>query len=89
MEKIIKLHSRSGNDNYLELVNDKTYALKTTYPYIRVGHTNSKDGNKDFAMFIDPSGGPMMVVGEVLEEVKAKVKSIDFVKGVGYTITFE
>lgn len=86
MEKIIKLHSRSGNNNYLELINGKTYALKTTYPYIRVGHTN---GNKDFAMFVDPSGGPMIIVGEVLEEAKAKIKSIDFVKGVGYTITFE
>lgn len=86
MEKIIKLHSRSGNDNYLELINDKTYVLKTTYPYVRVGYTN---GSKDSAMFVDPSGGPMIVVGEVLEEVKAKVKSIDLVKGVGYTITFE
>jgi hypothetical protein len=89
MEKIIKLHSRSGNNNYLELINGKTYALKTTYPYIRVGHTPVKNGNKDFAMFVDPSGGPMIVAGEVLEEAKAKVKSIDFVKGVGYTITFE
>lgn len=84
MEKIIKLNSRSGNNNYLELINDKTYALKTTYPYIRVGHTE----NNDSAKFVDPSGGPMIVVGEVLEEAKAKVKSIDFVKGVGYTITF-
>lgn len=86
MEKIIKLHSRSGNDNYLEFINDKTYALKTTYPYIRIGYT---DNSKKSAKFVDPSGGPMIVVGEVLEEAKAKVKSIDFVKGVGYTITFE
>lgn len=86
MEKIIKLQSRSGNNNYLELINGKTYALKTTYPYVRVGHIN---GNKDSAMFVDPSGGPMIVIGEVLEEAKAKIKSIDFVKGVGYTITFE
>lgn len=85
MEKI-KLYSRSGNDNYLELINDKTYALKTTYPCIRVGYT---DSNRDSIRFIDPSGGPMMVVGETLEEVRARIKSIDFVKGVGYTITFE
>lgn len=86
MEKIIKLHSRSGNNNYLELINDKTYALKTTYPYIRVGYL---DGDRNSAKFVDPSGGPMMAVGETLEEVRAKIKSIDFVKGVGYTITFE
>lgn len=42
-------------------------------------------GNK----FIDPSGGPMIVVGYELEEAKTVVKSIDFVKGYGYTITFE
>lgn len=86
MEKIIKLHSRSGNNNYLELINGKTYSLKTTYPYVRVGYI---DNSRDSAKFVDPSGGPMIVVGEVLEEAKAKVKSIDFVKGVGYTITFE
>lgn len=44
-----------------------------------------KGGNK----FIDPSGGPMIVVGYELEEAKAVVKSIDFVEGYGYTITFE
>lgn len=86
MEKIIKLQSRAGNDNYLVLVNDKTYSLKIPYPYVRVGYT---DANKESIMFVDPSGGPMIVVGEVLEEAKAKIKSIDFVKGVGYTITFE
>ena len=86
MEKIIKLHSRSGNNNYLELINGKTYALKTTYPYIRVGYI---DNSRDSAKFVDPSGGPMIVAGDLLEEAKAKIKSIDFVKGVGYTITFE
>lgn len=85
MEKIIKLHSRSGNNNYLELINGKTYALKTTYPYIRAGYI---DNSRDSAKFVDPSGGPMIVVGEVLEEAKVKVKSIEYVKGVGYTITF-
>lgn len=86
MEKIIKLHSRSGNDNYLELINGKTYALKTTYPYVRVGYL---DNSRDSAKFVDPSGGPMIVAGDLLEEAEAKIKSIDFVKGVGYTITFE
>ena len=39
--------------------------------------------------FIDPSGGPMIVEGEYLEEAEAVVKSIDHVMGVGYAITFE
>ena len=84
MEKVIKLHARSGNNNYLELINDKTYVLKTTYPYVRVGYL---DDNRDSAKFIDPSGGPMIAVGDKLGE--AKVKSIDWIKGTGYTITFE
>ena len=47
--------------------------------------SQSQEGNE----FIDPSGGPMIVVGHMLEEAEAVVKSIDFVKGYGYTITFE
>ena len=39
--------------------------------------------------FIDPSGGPIIVEGEYLEEAEAVVKSIDYVMGVGYAITFE
>ena len=50
---------------------------------LRVGEVQG--GNK----FIDPSGGPMIVVGCELEEAKAVVKSIDFVEGYGWTITFE
>ena len=84
MEKIIKLHSRLGNNNHLELINDKTYVLKTTYPYVRVGYL---DDSRDSAKFIDPSGGPMISVGDKLGE--SKVKSIDWIKGTGYTITFE
>ena len=89
MEDIIKLRSRYGTRNYLKKMpksdgsESKTYVLKTDAPSLRVG--NVSDGNK----FIDPSGGPMIVVGYELEEAKAVVKSIDFVKGYGYTITFE
>ena len=86
MEKIIKLHSRSGNDNYLELINGKTYALKTTYPYVRVGYI---DNSRDSAKFIDPSGGPMMIEGEVLEELGKVIKRIDFVQGEGTFIELE
>lgn len=40
-------------------------------------------------LFIDPAGGPMIIVGSYLEEAEAVVKSIDHVMGMGYTITFE
>lgn len=89
MEDIIKLRSRYEAINYLKKIpkpdgtDSKTYVLKTDVPTLRVGEVQG--GNK----FIDPSGGPMIVVGCELEEVKAVVRSIDFVEGYGWTITFE
>lgn len=89
MEDIIKLNSRYGAENYLKKLSkpggseSKTYVLKTDIPTLRRGEVQG--GNK----FIDPSGGPMIVVGYELEEAKAVVKSIDFVEGYGWTITFE
>ena len=89
MEDIIKLRSGYKAVNYLKKMpkpdgsESKTYVLKTDVPTLRVGEVQG--GNN----FIDPSGGPMIVVGYELEEANAKVKSIDFVTGFGHTITFE
>lgn len=89
MEDLIKLKSRYGSKNYLKKMIKKdgseslTYILKTDTPYFRVG--NAGNGNR----FIDPSGGPMIVVGDELEEAKAVIKSIDFIEGYGWTVTFE
>ena len=89
MKDIIQLKSGYGAKNYLKKMpksdgsESKTYILKTDIPTLRVGYV--QEGNK----FIDPSGGPMIRVGHLLEEAKAIVKSIDFIKDYGYTITFE
>ena len=89
MKDLIKLKSRGYEKNYLKKLKrpddseSNTYVLKTDIPTLRVGEVQG--GNK----FIDPSGGPMIVVGYELKEAKAVVKSIDFVEGYGYTITFE
>ena len=89
MKDLIKLKSRGYEKNYLKKLKrpddseSNTYVLKTDIPTLRVGEVQG--GNK----FIDPSGGPMIVVGYELEEAKAVVKSIDFVKGYRWTITFE
>lgn len=89
MKETIELNSRYGEKNILKLLkkpNDeesKTYLLKTSNTYLRSGFTENKK------RFIDPSGGPMIVVGEELEEAKAIVKSIDHIMGKGYSITFE
>ena len=89
MKDLIKLKSRDYEENYLKRLKrpddseSKTYVLKVSTPYLRCGEV---EGGKKF---IDPSGGPMIVVGYKLEEADAVVKSIDFVEGYGWTITFE
>lgn len=89
MEDIIKLHSRGGANNYLKKMKrlngeeSKTYVIKTDIPTLRAGYVEDK------RKFIDPSGGPMIVEGSLLEEASAVVKSIDFVVGYGHIITFE
>ena len=88
MKDIIELESRGYEKNYLKKLKkpdnteSKTYVLKVSNPYLRTGMV---DGKK----FIDPSGGPMIVVGETLKEAEAVVKSIDYTIGYGYTITFK
>ena len=39
--------------------------------------------------WIDPAGGPMIRVGETLDEVGLVVESIEFIEGQGWTITFK
>lgn len=88
MEDTIKLKSRGGEYNYLRKLKkadggeSTTYLLKTSSPVLRSG--NMPNGN----LFVDPSGGPMITVGEYLKDAKAIVKSIDFVPEIGTTITF-
>lgn len=90
MEDIIKLRSRYGAVNYLKKMPEpdgsesKTYVLKTDSPNLRVGYLSSNSYT-----FIDPSGGPMIRVGCKLEEANTVVKSVDFIQGYGWTVTFE
>ena len=92
MKDLIKLKSRDGAVNYLKKMpkpdgsESKTYVLKTDTPSLRVGEVG---GTCYIHKFIEPSGGPMIIVGYKLEEADAVVKSIDFVDGYGWTITFE
>lgn len=89
MKEVIQLATHDGSKNFLRRLErkdgqeSKTYILKTQGTSLRVG--NLSNGNS----FIDPSGGPMIVVGQPLAEANnAVVKSIDFSEGFGYTITF-
>ena len=89
MDNIINLNSKRDIKNHLVKIKkadgseSKTYVLKSEVPYIRVGWVDERH------KYIDPSGGPMIVEGLLLEEANAVVKSIDFVVGYGHIITFE
>lgn len=89
MKDLIELKSRGEEHNYLRRLvkpdgsKSHTYMLKTSTYTMRSGLTGKSK------KFIDPSGGPMIVEGEYLEEAEAVVKSIDHVMGVGYAITLK
>lgn len=88
MAKKIRLQTHDGSKNYLEEIEGRPnqYKLVCAVDFLRGG--SLPDGKE----FIDPSGGPMIVVGNPLEcygSVKPKVKSISHEKGVGYIITLE
>lgn len=67
MKEQIKLQSRYREDeNYLNRVGDeasKRYSLQTTFNY-RVGIV---DEDPDAYSFVDPSGGPFMQKGTVID----------------------
>ena len=81
MSEIINLKTRYHTKNYLEQYQGNTYILRTESPYIRAGSTN--DGKE----FVDPSGGPILIVGEKIGE--ETIASIGFIKDVGTVITLE
>lgn len=78
----IKLNSRYGDKNYLRHLKDDTYALEPEFSF-RYGQTFRG------ANFVDPSGGPFIEEGTILEENNRKVKKVEYIKGIGCTITFE
>lgn len=83
MKDSIILNSRyNTRSNVLIKVSDNRYKLETKLCY-RTGLVS--EGKK----FVDPSGGPMIIEGEVLEEIGKTVKRIDFVQGEGTFIVFE
>ena len=67
MKRQIKLQSRYREDeNYLNRIGDETsrrYSLQAQFNY-RVGLV---DGDPDAYSFVDPSGGPFMQKGTVID----------------------
>lgn len=79
----VVLNSRyNTKSNILVKVGENRYKLETKLSY-RCGRVSADK------KFVDPSGGPMMIEGEVLEELGKVIKRIDFVQGEGTFIEFE
>ena len=89
MAKKIRLQTHDGSKNYLEEIEGRPnqYKLVSCCPdFVRCG--NISDGSE----FVDPSGGPMIIVGCPLEDydpVTRIVESITFEKGVGHIVTLK
>ena len=73
MKKQIKLQSRYREDkNYLNRIGDETsrrYSLQTEFNYLRVGIV---EGDPNTYSFVDPSGGPFMQKGTIIDGNKIK-----------------
>ncbi len=88
MKSLIKLKSRREESNILKKLTKAdgsesyTYILKTSVYNMKGGLT---DRGKQFLSLV---GGPTIVEGEYLKEAEATVKSIDYLEGKGYIITF-
>lgn len=87
MDKVIKLISRNGTNNFLSKLEysnkklaSKTYVLKST-------EDASMNYDEDFKMYVSMYGGPTMYVGSIIEG--NTIKFINFVAGYGFLITFE
>lgn len=84
MEKILKLPTHDETNNYLEQLEGNKYVLKTPYDYMRQGFLDED------TYFIDPSGGPILIVGDKLPgSDKYFIKSIHHKKHVGFIITLK
>lgn len=91
MKDIIKLNSHDGSNNCLiklnipQYKNYQAYLLKTQYDYTR--YIYDKEGIN--VISIDPSGGPMLNVGSVIDNTEYILEEINSIKYVGTILTLK
>ena len=78
MSGIIKLETHDGSSNYLEPVRGEMYKFKL----VTESHTFRQGFTNDHRMFVDPSGGPMLVVGDKIGNTGFVIKDIVFNNGI-------
>lgn len=82
MDRVVLKSRYNTRSNVLIKVRENRYKLETQLSY-RCGKVSADK------KFVDPSGGPMIIEGEFLDEVGKTVKRIDFVQGEGTFLEFE
>ena len=88
MVKKIRLQTHDGSKNYLEEIEGRPNQYKLVYAGNFLGSGILSDGKE----FIDPPGGPMIIVGNPLEDydsITYIVKSISHEKSIGTVITLD
>lgn len=73
--KDIKIKNRYNEEYKLVYKQGNEYKFEGDTYYLRVGSRENDDSMKSIH-FIDPSGGPMLVVGDIIEG--KKINSINF-----------
>jgi hypothetical protein len=72
----IKLKNRYNDIYHLTPINDDTYKFEGDTGYMRVGYNGKIDSSE--IKFIDPSGGPMLQVGDLVGDKKIeKIEIVD------------
>lgn len=72
----IKLRSRNNDIYRLTPINDTDYKFEGDVGYMRVGYNDKIDSSE--IKFIDPSGGPMLQVGDLVGNKKIeKIEIVD------------
>ena len=82
MDRVVLKSRYNTRSNVLVKVSENRYKLETQLSY-RCGKVSADK------KFVDPSGGPMIIEGEFLDEVGKTVRRIDFVQGEGTFLEFE
>lgn len=91
MKDIIKLDSHDGSNNYLvklnipQYKNYQAYLLKTQYNYIRYIY----DVEGINIISVDPSGGPMLSIGDIIRNTDYEIEEINSLKYVGIILTLK
>jgi len=68
-ERILKMKNRYGDEYWFEKVENNLYKLSGNLQYFRFGAKEGKIDTNDLS-FVDPSGGPFIGLGDMIEGKK-------------------